>query len=64
MALSLLAQLGNVPFFIYIILGTFMGRGDKRTRRGKIFKASNGKNRPAPKTLRRRAKKAAKKAKK
>jgi len=25
-----------------------MGRGDKRTRRGKIFNGSNGKSRPKP----------------
>jgi 30S ribosomal protein S31 len=27
-----------------------MGRGDKRTKKGKIFKGSNGKSRPADET--------------
>ena len=29
-----------------------MGKGDKRTRRGKIFKGSFGKSRPQPKKIR------------
>lgn len=29
-----------------------MGKGDKRTRRGKIFKGSFGKSRPRPKKVR------------
>lgn len=35
-----------------------MGKGDKRTKRGKIFKASHGAKRASAKTLRRRLKKA------
>ena len=27
-------------------MGLFMGKGDKRTKRGKIFKGSYGKSRP------------------
>ena len=37
-----------------------MGKGDRRTKRGKIFQGSNGKTRPKPKT--KQKKKAAKKA--
>ncbi len=29
-----------------------MGRGDKKTKRGKIFAGSHGKSRPKPKTVR------------
>ncbi|GAC1336591.1 MAG: hypothetical protein NVSMB14_04240 [Isosphaeraceae bacterium] len=29
-----------------------MGKGDKRTKRGKIFKGSFGKSRPRPKKIR------------
>ncbi|MBA4251627.1 MAG: 30S ribosomal protein THX [Chlorobiaceae bacterium] len=29
-----------------------MGRGDKKTKKGKIFKGSNGKSRPTAKKLR------------
>ncbi len=33
-----------------------MGKGDKKTKRGKIFAGSFGKHRPKPKKLRRRKK--------
>jgi ribosomal small subunit protein bTHX len=33
-----------------------MGRGDKRTRKGKIFRGSRGKTRKNPKQLRKAAK--------
>lgn len=33
-----------------------MGRGDKRTKKGKIFRDSRGKTRKSPKQLRRAAK--------
>ena len=41
--------------FIHLHKKYIMGRGDKKTKKGKIFKASFGKSRPA------RVKKAAKK---
>jgi 30S ribosomal protein S31 len=28
-----------------------MGKGDRRTKRGKIFQGTNGKTRPKPKTV-------------
>ena len=31
-----------------------MGRGDKRTKKGKIFKGSNGKSRPGTQALRKK----------
>lgn len=31
-----------------------MGRGDKRTKKGKIFKGSNGKTRPSTQALRKK----------
>jgi 30S ribosomal protein S31 len=34
----------------------FMGKGDKRTKRGKIFRGTFGKRRPKPKAGRRKAK--------
>jgi 30S ribosomal protein S31 len=37
-----------------------MGKGDRRTKRGKIFRGSSGKTRPKPKT--KKKKKATKKA--
>jgi 30S ribosomal protein S31 len=36
-----------------------MGKGDPKTRRGKIFKGTYGKSRPSPQALRRRKKEAA-----
>jgi ribosomal small subunit protein bTHX len=36
-----------------------MGKGDKRSRRGKIFNGSSGKNRPTTKNKRNRRKAAA-----
>jgi len=32
-----------------------MGKGDRRTKRGKIFQGSNGKTRPKPKQLKKKA---------
>lgn len=34
-----------------------MGKGDRRTKRGKIFRGSNGKTRPTPKNKEKRKKK-------
>ena len=39
-----------------------MGKGDRKTKRGKIFQGSNGKTRPKPKTKRKRKKKALKRS--
>lgn len=39
-------QLGRESCKYTIVQGDSMGRGDKRTRRGKIFKASYGNVRP------------------
>ncbi len=32
-----------------------MGKGDRRTKRGKIFQGTNGKTRPKPKQLKKKA---------
>jgi 30S ribosomal protein S31 len=34
-------------YFIYSFKKTIMGRGDKKTKKGKIFKGSFGKSRPS-----------------
>ncbi|MCS7037088.1 MAG: 30S ribosomal protein THX [Saprospiraceae bacterium] len=46
------------PCFYQIILSKKMGKGDVKTKRGKIWRGSNGKSRPKPSKLR-AAKKAA-----
>lgn len=40
---------------------TDMGRGDKRTKRGKIFRSSTGKSRPKPRTVKKDKEKARRK---
>jgi 30S ribosomal protein S31 len=35
-----------------------MGKGDRRSKRGKIFRGTYGKRRPKPQTVRKKAKKA------
>ncbi len=44
----LYVNIGSDQLFFYItIKKTTMGRGDKKTKKGKIFKGSFGKSRPA-----------------